>query len=51
MQIHYAKIVRHINRLPRHWYLLLAVLVSLLAAWQGEQFGEKLGKALYYLTH
>jgi hypothetical protein len=50
MQIHYARIVRYVSRLPRRWQILLGILACLLF-WQGEQFGEKLGKALYYLTH
>jgi hypothetical protein len=51
MQIHYARIVRHISRLPRHWQILLSVMACLVLLSQAEQFGEKLGKALYYLTH
>lgn len=51
MQIHCARIVRQINRLPRRWQILLAVLACLVIFAQGEQLGEKLGKALYNLTH
>jgi len=51
MQTHYARIVHHLSRLPRRWQILLAVPVCLVMFWQAEYLGEKLGKALYYLTH
>ena len=51
MQVHYARIVRHVSRLPRRWQILLFIMASLVLFSQAEQFGEKLGKALYYLTH
>lgn len=50
MQIHDAKIVRHTLRQP-YARPLVAVLVCALMFSQAEQFGETLGKALYYLTH
>jgi hypothetical protein len=51
MQDHYARIVRHISQLPRSWQILLFIMASLVLFSQAEQFGEKLGKVLYYLTH
>jgi hypothetical protein len=51
MQIHYARLIRHYGRLPRHWRIAVTVLVCLVMFSQAEQMGEQLGKALYYLTN
>jgi hypothetical protein len=42
---------RYYHRLPREGRILVVCMVFLFLFMQAEYLGEKLGKALYYLTH
>lgn len=46
----YDCLIKDYKRHPRAWNMLVSVLACLLVFWSGEQVGETLGKALYYLT-
>jgi hypothetical protein len=51
MYVHYRKIVRHYDQLPRQWRIIVTTAVLLIMFSQALQTGETLGKTLYYLTH
>ncbi|WP_230025470.1 hypothetical protein [Massilia sp. Bi118] len=55
MDYQFARTVRYLGRyyqrLPREGRMLVIGMVLMLLFMQAEYMGEKLGKALYYLTH
>jgi hypothetical protein len=55
MDYQFARTVRYLgryyHRLPREGRMLVIFMVLMLLFMQAEYMGEKLGRALYYLTH